>query len=643
MMPFYLRRDKFFRIKAAVSCIVFIALLCCNKRVEAQKTFSEQLNPTGNPIGGGKGYNLSADPSKADYLVHNKTELLADLKRASPGQIIYVSDTVTIDLSSEDNLIIPGGVTLASGRGDHSSGALLYSHSTYSDKEFHSLFTTGGEHVRITGLRLRGPNPDILDHDFNLNKVACAVRCRHASLQIDNCELWAWDKQAIWLYVSDKAYIHHNYIHHTIRNGYGYGIWIGGSGKENHANALIEANLFEACRHCIASSGHFNSWEAKYNVFMKRQLYVNVDRHGQGRGAVGGINTHLHHNLFLSKQFHFELPYPADTSGTVEVDHNWFARPEFKGKADDSDDERELISEKENKPALNQIIYYGRYPASGDEKQKQQMLIHDNYFGESNRTLPVAVIGSDITEGTAPLTIHFNSAKSNDREGGKITWVQWRFGNGDYSGNESREFHPQYTFNEPGKYIITLTVFNSYGIPSATTMQTITVKPSQGHFILSCWIKDSYNGNSQQKYLKQILLDDKIIWEDDVSGDEGWMHVIKNLDNMLHKGEKHRIAFKVICPGGITDPHNDIVELLAWIDDFFVFNTSMSNSGFEEKKIVPWQIEYYSPSTGKKNGGGIVNSNDFRSGEKAFRMRFALFNKTEAGGYATIYQDFNCE
>ena len=279
--------------------------------------FSYQLNPTGNPIGGGRYYKAIIERRSANFIVNDKASLLAALQNAQSGQLIYVDDTATINLSDKTNSIIPEGVTLASGRGNQSEGALIFSNSTFSDKEFNSMFTTGGKNVRITGLRLRGPNPDILDHDYQLNKVACGIRSQHTLLEVDNCELWAWDKWAIWLYVSDQSHIHHNYIHHTIRNGYGYGVWIGGSGKEQYANALIEANLFEACRHCIASSGHLNSWDAKYNVFMNRQLYVNVDRHGQGRGAVGGINTHLHHNLFLSRQVHFELPYPADSSGLV--------------------------------------------------------------------------------------------------------------------------------------------------------------------------------------------------------------------------------------------------------------------------------------------------------------------------------------
>ncbi len=632
-------------MKKIISLLLFISIFTHCISQETKQRFSLQLNPTGNPIGGGVLYKNTLEKKQANFIINDKQSLLNALQKAKAGDLIYVDDTSNIDLSTETNLVIAAGVTLASGRGNNSEGALIYSDSTWSDKEFHSLFTTGGEHVRITGLRLRGPNPEILDHDYNLNKVACAVRCQHASLEIGNCELWAWDKWAIYLYVSDQANIHHNYIHHTIRNGYGYGVWIGGSMKEINAHALIEANLFEACRHCIGSSGHFNSWEARYNVFLKRQLYVNVDRHGQGRSAIGGISTHLHHNLFLSKQVQFELPYPADSTGIVEVDHNWFARSEFKKKGDgEASDEvnSDGVFKKNNENNDERTPHFGAYPKKFVSKEKQkQMLIHNNYFDQSNRTLPVAEIKCDAIDGTAPLKINFDAGKSVDKEGGKIAWVQWRFGDGDYSGNESRKTTTTYIFNVPGIYEVTLVAYNNFGIPSETAKQIITVKPATGKYVLSCWIKDCYIGNLEGKYEKQLLLDNKIIWQDDAAGNEGWTHVLKDVSLQMKMNETHRITFRVISPTGIADPMKEIVELLAWIDDCFIFNTSITNSGFEEKKLDPWKMNY-SINGVVKTGGGIVNSNDYRSGEKAFRIRFPLKKVILPGQYAEVYQEFIC-
>ena len=147
----------------------------------------------------------------------------------------------------------------------------------------------------------------------------------------------------------------------------------------------------------------------------------------------------------------------------------------------------------------------------------------------------------------------------------------------------------------------------------------------------------------ENRYKKQLLLDDKIIWEDDVAGDEGWTHIVKDLSESMKPKQNHRITYRVISPLGVDDTMNEVVELLSWIDDCFIFNTSMTNTGFETKDLPPWQIQYFIPGTGIKKGGGIINSNDYRSGTKAFRIRFPLKKVIQSGQYADIYQDFICE
>ncbi|MDE2725709.1 MAG: hypothetical protein OXI59_20255, partial [Gemmatimonadota bacterium] len=108
--------------------------------------FGADINPTGNPIGGGEGYNRLLDPS--EYLVTNRMELLDALEFAGTNQIVYIVDTVRIDLTGHQNIAIRGGVTLASGRGKPGSqGALLYS----KQLETIPLFIAAGPNVRITG------------------------------------------------------------------------------------------------------------------------------------------------------------------------------------------------------------------------------------------------------------------------------------------------------------------------------------------------------------------------------------------------------------------------------------------------------------------------------------------------------------
>jgi hypothetical protein len=116
--------------------------------------FGAEPNPTGDPIGGGNGYRQVV--AQGDYHVKTLGELVAALEKAKAGQVVYIDDQAEIDAAGTKGIVIPGGVTVAGGRGKgDSQGALLHS----SELATSPLFLAGGPQVRVTGLRLRGPDP----------------------------------------------------------------------------------------------------------------------------------------------------------------------------------------------------------------------------------------------------------------------------------------------------------------------------------------------------------------------------------------------------------------------------------------------------------------------------------------------------
>ncbi len=257
--------------------------------------FGCEGNPTGNPIGGGAGYGDMINPDTATYFVSTTNTLIAALAAAVSGDVIYVDDTAQIDLSeylsAYTAIRIPGGVTLASGRGvNGSSGALLY--STVYDA---SLFRVNGDNVRVTGLRLQGPQPTTSDLDASV-AIFSAYR---ANLEVDNCEISACGWSGIALYYTPSAYIHHNYIHHCQRTGYGYGVSL----VYGPVDCVIEANQFDYMRHSIASSGYSNqNYEACFNLVLEHATSHSFDVHGgldrgDGTTIAGGVML-IHHNTF---------------------------------------------------------------------------------------------------------------------------------------------------------------------------------------------------------------------------------------------------------------------------------------------------------------------------------------------------------
>ena len=233
-------------------------------------TYGAESNPTGEPIGGGTGYGRIVRREDADLVVRTAKQFLDGLGQATTGTVIYVDDDAMVDLTADNNIVIPGNVTVASGRGrDGSEGGLIYTHTVKSTR----LFRTGGPNIRITGLRLEGSYPG----RERLTQRPILMGIYHPNVEVDNCEIFAWSCAAVGVGSGavEGAWVHHNYSHHNQRAGLGYGVSLG------RTHVLIEGNLFDFCRHAIASSGVPESgYTARYNVHLENTISHVFDMHG---------------------------------------------------------------------------------------------------------------------------------------------------------------------------------------------------------------------------------------------------------------------------------------------------------------------------------------------------------------------------
>jgi hypothetical protein len=306
---------------------IYLAKLKVEAKQGVAEGFGAEVNPTGDPIGGGKGYGRLV--TQSDYLVRTLEELRAALKKAKSGQVVYVNDNAEISVTGEQEIVIPGGVTVASGRGrGGSKGALLYSDELATSP----LFLAGGEKVRVTGLRLRGPDQERRTEQMRkLHKEgryysipnSDGIISSYPGLEVDNCELWGWSHAAIFLKRGAlKAHIHHNNIHHNQRSGLGYGVCL------DQADALIEANLFDWCRHHIAGTGRpGTSYEARYNLVLENANGHSFDMHG-GRDRkdgtdIAGDTIKIHHNTFKATGVP-AFVIRGRPQQSAELHHNWF-------------------------------------------------------------------------------------------------------------------------------------------------------------------------------------------------------------------------------------------------------------------------------------------------------------------------------
>ena len=533
-----------------------------------EATFYEQLNPTGEPIGGDVGYSAILSPLEADFLVNTRAELLSALAAAQSGQVIYVDDEAEIDLTQDQDVIIPGGVTLASGRGrDGSRGGLIYSEALHPDQTYISTFKTGGPDVRITGLRLRGPYGHIGDHHYDIIGVANGIRGSHGYLEVDNCELWNWNKWAIDLEVANGDHIHHNYIHHNRRSGYGYGVWVRGTGTGvpplEEDIPLIEANLFDHSRHHIGSgSQDDSSWEARFNISMHHNTQQRFDRHGSSHG--GGHDTWIHHNWFIGTT-DLDMHFRGPAGGTGLFYNNWSSE-----------------AFETNSVFVSSVV----------DGKEDNIEIYDNHVGGVDASwLPVAQISASFEEGVAPLTVTFDGMASYDPNGSKVIGYHWNFGDGDETLYEkSYGSEVEYTFRNPGTYFVELIAFNEYGIPSPITLVPIQVYPSDvPEYSVHGWIKDSYEGDETGYFKKQVLVDGEVVWEDDVAGSEGWQRVNIDISDRVSGQEDVELAVRVVAETSITNPAEQLIEMFVHIDNLSILGGSVFNGDFE--LYAPWGKE----------------------------------------------------
>jgi hypothetical protein len=295
------------------------------------------------PIGGGDGYTRLV--TKGDFTAKDLDELLAALAKAKKGQTVFVPAETEIDLTAriyiEDLVLeVPAGVTLAGERGnDGSRGALLTSDALKTP----NLIRTKGADVRITGLRIRGPNPKrYLDHHarsrlggrgkdyFYKFPTSYGIVTEHPRLEVDNCELSAFSHAAVFLTKGAGHEIHHNFIHHCQYQGLGYGVC------HDTATSLIEFNLFDWNRHSIAATGVPGSgYVARHNVELGVSLSHCFDVHGgrdrEDGSDIAGKSFEIHNNTFRAPQT------PVKIRGVPQdeciVHHNWFVRHDGPDKA----------------------------------------------------------------------------------------------------------------------------------------------------------------------------------------------------------------------------------------------------------------------------------------------------------------------
>lgn len=275
------------------------------------------IRDDGTPLGGGKGYENII--TEGDYTVTDTASLVSALRNAKSGEVVYIPEGCKISVTGI-TVTVPEGVTIASNRGyvhengSISAGGMLY--TTTRQKEAVIL----SEGAVFTGLTFAGADTD--RHMTHLNRglneagtsytdyyysltLSRAIVVRGDNAEVSNSEISGFSEAGVLVEGHKGVKVHHNYIHHNQRNGFGYGVTLYGA-----AETEIYRNMFNFDRHAIAADGSpGSSYSAHDNIHMGTAIYHIFDAHGgsdRGDGTdIACDKVEMVNNVFLSDK----LPY----------------------------------------------------------------------------------------------------------------------------------------------------------------------------------------------------------------------------------------------------------------------------------------------------------------------------------------------
>lgn len=192
--------------------------------------------------------------SNADHICTSVSEFDTAVNDVVEGEMIWLEagETFNVDYLTRP-IQLPQNVTVAS------DGARIH-----CSEPRPGVFFLANPGVRLSGLRIEGDHIGFIDAD----QSSTAIFCRARNLRIDNCEIYGWRTNGIfvgWGQDSPPQHIepdiHHCIIRDNYQTGSGHGIAV------HSGDPLIEYSFVTNCRHGITGGGRpAQSYQAHNNL-----------------------------------------------------------------------------------------------------------------------------------------------------------------------------------------------------------------------------------------------------------------------------------------------------------------------------------------------------------------------------------------
>jgi len=158
--------------------------------------------------------------------------------------------------------------------------------------------------------------------------------------------------------------------------------------------------------------------------------------------------------------------------------------------------------------------------------------------------------------------------------------------------------------------------------------------------ILSFWVKDSFREDTTGYFLKEALVDDVVVWQEDIAGDQGWEHICVDVTERVAGKDSVRLAFRTTCLQDIRFPptyrcysYTGLVEAFIFLDDVMLFGFEIQNGDLESSGS--WTFSRGGSGTPLR---GSFYASDARSGCKSYLLADYYLGEPNAGDWAKIEQ-----
>jgi hypothetical protein len=374
-------------------------------------------NYLGEPIGGGTGCTTIYTAASSHHIAATAAELKAALAAASSGDVVYVTDSATLTLSSTSNwystgigFYVPAGVILAGGAGGGVTAGIIRLGAGFYNSSEYSLIVLGTG-AKVNGLHVDGPQ----DGDSGGNYWA-AVKAGDDSLVYNN-EIHGFGYAGVNVPATMmNVWIHHNYIHHIQGAGLGYPIVVNckNNTDASRSYALIEGNRIDYYRHAVAAEKGRSSYTARYNYLGANGTNHTFDHHGQNDDQTkesgvykypAGDTTEIHHNTSLMASDSFcQIRGVPHAGGLVSVHHNWSYVPaNFYFTGDDAPGHTVGPSLSQG---MHNMTEYGYCAPTMDYVAHDyvQMSVYDNWWGSTPPPDDTPATSQPVITGISQIT-----------------------------------------------------------------------------------------------------------------------------------------------------------------------------------------------------------------------------------------------